>query len=191
MLNLSYDKISGKVALNQGIYVNKHICEDLLWFAHSVNHLDGVHLFKAEEWSAHEADIEVWSDASKDGLGFWAPKRSCVFFSDPVLAVDLSFNIFLNEAFATLTAIHWASTLHPVLSRLAIHTDSSNSFHMFNSLHASDPYNLILMSAASIRIKHNIDLRVFFIEGKQNVIMDALSCRLFDIVRKLASDASI
>src|SRR5258708_38721770 len=191
MLNSSYDKISGKVALNQGIYVNKHVCEDLFWFAHSVNHLDGVHLFEAEEWSAHAADIEVWSNTSKDGLGFWAPKQSCAFFSDPVLAVDLSFNIFLNEAFATLTAIHWASTLHPVLSRLAIHTDSSNSFHMFNSLHASDPYNLILMSAASIRIKHNIDLRVFFIEGKQNVIMDALSCRLFDIVRKLASDTSI
>ena len=158
MLNLSYDKISGKVALNQGIYVNKHICEDLLWFTHSVNHLDGVHLFKAEEWSAHEADIEVWSDASKDRLGFWALKQSCTFFSDPVLAVNLSFNIFLNEAFATLAAIHWASTLHPILSHLAIHTDSSNLFHMFNSLHASDPYNSILMSTVSIRIKHNVDL---------------------------------
>src|SRR5260221_10580106 len=73
-LNSSYDKISGKVALNQGIYVNKHVHEDLLWFAHSVDRLDGVCLFEAEEWSAHEADIEVWSDASKDGLGFWAPK---------------------------------------------------------------------------------------------------------------------
>ena len=60
--------------LNQGIYVNKRVREDLLWFAHSVNRLDGVRLFEAEEWSAHEADIEVWSDASKDGLGFWAPK---------------------------------------------------------------------------------------------------------------------
>src|SRR5258707_2435983 len=73
-LNSSYDKISSKVALNQGIYVNKHVREDLLWFAHSVDCLDGVCLFEAEEWSAHEADIEVWSDASKDGLGFWAPK---------------------------------------------------------------------------------------------------------------------
>src|SRR5260221_3458073 len=190
-LNSSYDKISGKVVLNQGIYVNKHVCEDLLWFAHSVDHLDGVCLFEAEEWSAHEADIEVWSDASKDGLGFWAPKRSCAFFSDPVLAVDLSFNIFLNEAFATLAAIHWASTLHPIPSHLAIHTDSSNSFHMFNSLHASDPYNLILMSTVSIRIENNIDLRVFFIEGKQNIITDALSHHSFNIVCKLAPDASI
>ena len=47
------------------------------------------------------------------------------------------------------------------------------------------------MSAVSIRIKHNIDLRVFFIEGKQNIIVDALSRHSFDIVRKLVPDASI
>ncbi len=58
-LNSSYDKISGKTALSQGVYVNKCICEDLLWFTHSINHLDGVRFFEAEEWSAHESDIEV------------------------------------------------------------------------------------------------------------------------------------
>ena len=47
------------------------------------------------------------------------------------------------------------------------------------------------MSATSIRIEHGIDLRVFFIEGKQNVIADALSRRSFDIIRKLVPDASI
>src|SRR5258708_37433359 len=70
-LNSSYDKISGKTALSQGVYVNKCVHEDLLWFAHSVGHLDGIRLFEAEEWSADEANLEIWSDASKDGLGFW------------------------------------------------------------------------------------------------------------------------
>src|SRR5258708_4506762 len=149
-LNSSYDKISGKMALSQGVYVNKHACEDLLWFAHSVGHLDGIRLFEAEEWSADEANLEIWSDASKDGLGFWAPKHSCAFFGDPVLHDHTSFNIFLNEAIAILVAIHWASSLHPSLGCLAIHTDSSNSFNIFNSLWASDPYNSVLMSATSI-----------------------------------------
>src|SRR5260221_12515302 len=114
-----------------------------------------------------------------------------MFFSEPVLNVNLPFNIFLNEAFATLTAIHWASTLHPIPSHLAIHTDSSNLFHMFNSLHASDPYNSILMSTPSIWIEHNINLQVFFIEGKKNIIVDALSVHSFNIVTRLVPDTSI
>src|SRR5260221_3645710 len=152
-LNSSYDKISGKVALSRGVYLNKSVHEDLLWFAHSLKHLDGVWLFEAEEWSANEADLEVWSDASKDGLGFWAPKNLSMFFGDPVLHDELSFNIFFNEAIAILAAIHWSASLHPPPRRLAIHTDSSNSFNIFNSLRASDPYNSMLMSAASIRCK--------------------------------------
>ncbi len=41
-LNSSYDKISGKVALSQGVYINKCVHNDLLWFAQSIGHLDGV-----------------------------------------------------------------------------------------------------------------------------------------------------
>jgi len=47
------------------------------------------------------------------------------------------------------------------------------------------------MSAAMIRIDHSIDLRVFFIEGKQNIIADALSRRSFDIVRNLVPEVTI
>ncbi len=52
-LNSSYNKISGKVALSQGVYLNKCVHEDLLWFVHLLNHLDGVWLFEAEEWFRH------------------------------------------------------------------------------------------------------------------------------------------
>src|SRR6266436_8213837 len=123
-LNSSYDKISGKVVLSQGVYLNKCIREDLLWFAHSLNHLD-VQLFGAKEWLADEADLKVWSDASQDGLGFWAPKHSSAFFGDAVIHDGLSFNIFLNEVIAILAAIHWSASLHLSPHHLAIHTDSS------------------------------------------------------------------
>ncbi len=73
VLNSLYDKITGKVALSQGVYINKQVHDDLLWFMQSVDHLDGVQLFEAEEWAADDADLQIWSDASKDSLGFWAP----------------------------------------------------------------------------------------------------------------------
>ncbi len=147
-LNSLYDKITGKVALSQGVYINKCVHEDLLWFAESVDHLEGVHLFEAEEWTADAAELEIWSDASKDGLGFWVPKFSSGFIRDVILGNDSTFNIFLNEAIAILAALHWSSSLHPSPTRLAIHTDSSNSFNIFNSLRASDAYNSILMSVS-------------------------------------------
>ncbi len=190
-LNSSYDKITGKVALSQGVYINKRVRDDLLWFADSVDRLEGVRLFEAEEWSADAAELEIWSDASRDGLGFWVPKFSSGFIGDVVLGNDSTFNIFLNEAIAILAALHWSSSLHPTPTRLAIHTDSSNSFNIFNSLRASNAYNAILMSAAMIRIDHGIDLRVFFIEGKQNIIADALSRRSFEIIRNLVPDVTI
>ncbi len=127
------------------VYLNKCVCEDLLWFAHLLNHLDGVQLFEAEEWLA------------EDGLGFWAPEYSSAFFGDPIIHDGLSFNIFLNEVIAILAAIHWSASLHLPPCCLAIHTDSSNPFNIFNSLHASDPYNSVLMSAALIQIDHGIN----------------------------------
>ena len=190
-LNSSYDKVTGKTILSQAIYINKDVRNDLLWFADSVSKLDGVRLFNAEEWEANEADVQVWSDASKDGLAFWVPQLSFGFVGDTVVNDNMSFNIFLNEATAILAALHWSASSHPTPSRLAIHTDSSNSFDIFNSLRASGPYNTILMSAASICIDHSIDLRVFFIKGKCNVIVDALSHRSFDLVRNLVPDVII
>src|SRR5258708_20871920 len=87
--------------------------------------------------------------ALTDGLGFWAQKYSAAFFGDPVFHDGSPFNIFLNEVTAILAAIHWLGSLHHPLHWLAIHTNSSNSFSIFNSLYASDPYKSVLMSVAS------------------------------------------
>ena len=132
-----------------------------------------------------------FGDASKDGLAFWAPQSSSAFIGDPILDDDISFNIFLNEALAILATLEWSMTLLPTPSRVAIHTDSSNLFDIFNSLRASGPYNSILLSAAMTRIDHGIDLHGFFIEGKRNTIANALSRRSLELVCKLVPDVSI
>ena len=137
--------------------------------------LDGVCLFNAKDWDAAEADVQIWCDASKDRLAFWAPDTSSAFIRDPILDDDVSFNIFLNEALAILAALQWSTTLLLSPAHLAIHTDSSNSFDIFNSLQASGPYNSILMSATATWINYGINLQVFFIEGKCNIIANALS----------------
>src|SRR5258708_21096275 len=47
-LNSSYDKISGKVVLNQGVYVNKPGRADLLCVAHSLFHFDDFPIFASD-----------------------------------------------------------------------------------------------------------------------------------------------
>ena len=69
--------------------------------------------------------------------------------------------------------------------------DSSTSFGIFNSLHAIDLYNLVILEAVKIRIKHDIDLHVFLIEGKKNTVADALSQRLASLARQIAPGLTI
>ena len=68
------------------------------------------------------------------------PQLSSGFVGDTVVNDNTSFNIFLNEATAILAALHWSASFHPTPSQLTVHTDSSNSFDIFNSLCASGPY---------------------------------------------------
>src|SRR5260370_13397233 len=108
-------------------------------------------------------------------LAFWVPSIKAVFIGDLVIEKDAPFNIFYNEALTVLAALKWSTSLNPTSKCVAIHTDLTNSLNIFNSLHASDVYNPILMSAVMIQINYNIDLRVFHIEGKKNNVANALS----------------
>ena len=63
-----------------------------------------------------EADLQVWCDASKDGLAFWVPQLSSGFGGDTVVNDNTSFNIFLNEATTILAALHWSASFHPTPS---------------------------------------------------------------------------
>src|SRR4029077_4260384 len=69
-LNSSYDKIAGRKFMNAPIYINKRTREDLLWFADQAESLEGVRMLLTEEWTASEADFEIWGDASAMGMAF-------------------------------------------------------------------------------------------------------------------------
>ena len=90
-----------------------------------------------------------------------------------------------------LATLQWAASLSPPPRCLAIHTDSSTSFSIFNSLCALNLYNLIILEAVKIQIEHNIDLHVFLIEGKKNMVADALSQCLVSLACQIAPSLTI
>src|SRR5260370_25540798 len=109
-----------------------------------------IQILVEEMWGADEADIQIWGDACKIGLTFWAPSLKVAFIGDSVIEKDIPFNIFYNEALTVLAALEWSSSLDPIPRRVVIHTDSTNSLNIFNSLCASRLYNPILMSTITI-----------------------------------------
>jgi len=70
---------------------------------------------------------------------------------------------------------HVCESVIPNPRRLAILTDSSNTFDMFNSLHALPAYNPILITAVDLLITSGIQLRVFHVPRGSNKVADALS----------------
>ena len=92
--------------LSQAVYINKEVQNNLLWFADCVLKLDGVCLFSTEEWNANEADVQIWCNASKEGLAFWIPQIACGFVGDAIVEDNLSFNIFSMKC--------WLSWLHSI-----------------------------------------------------------------------------
>ncbi len=185
-LNSSYNKITRHTFMNTPVYLNKQVSSNLLWFADQVEMLDRVRMFDAEEWSACKADFEIWGDASASGLVFWSPKHQVAHIADPIVNIEGQFNIFFNEALTVLTALQWATSLSPPPKCLAIHTDSSTSFGIFSSLHTLNLYSPIIFESIKIQIEHKINLWVFLIEGKKNVVADALSQCLVSLTCQFA-----
>jgi hypothetical protein len=84
--------------------------------------------------------------------------------------------IFFFESLTVLSALsHVCELPTPRPHRLAILTDSSNTFDMFNTLHALPAYNPILITASNLLIASGIQLRVFHIPRSDNEVADALS----------------
>ncbi len=107
-------------------------------------------MFNDEIWDAPEADLQIWGDASAIGLAFWSPSHNVAYIADLIVDAEQHFNIFYNKVITILAALEWASTLNPPPKCLAIHTDSSTSFGIFNSLHAISLYNPIIFSLVKI-----------------------------------------
>ena len=107
-------------------------------------------------------------------LGFLVTHAQGCIIADPIFNTKKQFNVFFNEALTILAALKWAAMLNPPPQHLAIHTDSMTSFSIFNSLWAISTYNLIILQSVKVWLKSKIDLWVFHIDGKKNVVADAL-----------------
>ncbi|KDQ05557.1 hypothetical protein BOTBODRAFT_122606 [Botryobasidium botryosum FD-172 SS1] len=123
-------------------------------------------------------------------MGFWSPMH-LHGFQCPTPESKVDPGIFFHEALTTLSAINWVARHHAFPNaRIAIMCDNQNTVDMFNSLHARTPaLNPILLTAVDLMIEFQFKLRVFWIEGEQNTVADALS--RFDNARALDMEPSL
>ncbi|KAI0054895.1 hypothetical protein BV25DRAFT_1816386 [Artomyces pyxidatus] len=125
------------------------------------------------------------------GFGYWIPSLSSGFLGPLPPDTSVPDTIFWYEALCVVTALEWAAALPSPPNRLAIYTDNLNTVQMFASLKAQPGYNDLLLYASRILLRSHIDLRVFHIAGELNVIADALSRGLLDVLRQYAPNAKI
>ena len=177
-LQPAYDKVRGKSAPHAPVYRNKDVTSHFLWFANCIEKSSGVHFIEMTEWGAKDADIEIFCDASGQGLGFWSPQGNVAFMSP---LVGDTHTIFFNEALCVISALRWASRLSPRPCKIVIHTDSLNTVQIFQTLKAERDYNPLLMHAVSVMLDSDVQVRVLFIRGEDNVVADALSRLLPDV----------
>ncbi|EIN03872.1 hypothetical protein PUNSTDRAFT_77509 [Punctularia strigosozonata HHB-11173 SS5] len=123
-------------------------------------------------------------------MGFWSPKFLSGYQS-PLPGRAPNDAIFYWEALAVVSALDWACSTLPIPRCLIVYSDNTNTVDMFNSLKALPQYNELLKTAVDILLLHSIEIRVFHIPGKDNVMADALSRFDNDLVYQLAPTASI
>ncbi|KAF8223352.1 hypothetical protein L208DRAFT_1317175 [Tricholoma matsutake] len=107
-------------------------------------------------------------------MGYWSPKACQGFLC--LIPPSTHNGIFFFEVLSVLSAFHHVCKhASPKPSHLAILTDNSNMFDMFNSLYALPAYNPILITAINLMISTNIQLHVFHIPRAENQVANALS----------------
>jgi hypothetical protein len=176
-LSALYAKTAGKLVSKALIWVNRDVVRELLWVVAHLQSAEGVFFFKSESWSyAHLRDdvLKVYTDASGNGMAFWVPSLN-VGYQSPLPGSAPTGTIFYFEALAVTAALMFSTSLLKPNQRVAIFTDNLNTVSMFNSLAALPPYNWLLMAAVDVLISSQVDFRVFFIPGVDNVVADHLS----------------
>jgi hypothetical protein len=158
----------------QKLSINNTISNELRWLANHIETSDGVHIIQSREWSRSEAHDTFLCDACPTGMGYWSPK-TCEGFTCAI-SPNSENGIFFFEALTVLSALsHVCESNFQKPLRLAIFTDSLNTFDMFNTLHALPAYNPILITATDLLTSSGIQLRVFHIPRENNKVADALS----------------
>jgi hypothetical protein len=159
----------------QKLSINNAISNELRWLATHIKSSNGIHIIESREWTRSEAHDSFLCDTCPAGMRYWSP-GTCEGFICAVPQNSCN-SIFFFEALTVLSALnHACKSVHSRPYHLAIFTDSSNTFDMFNSLHALPAYNPILITATDLIINSGIQLRVFHIPRGENKVADALSC---------------
>jgi len=174
-LSSVYKKMRHSLSPFQKLSINNSISSKLHWLAAHIDNSDGVHIIESREWSRSDAHDTFLCDACPAGMGYWSP-GTCEGFTCTISPSSCN-GIFFFEALTVLSALSHVCELP--LSKphcLAILTDSSNTFDMFNTLHTLPAYNPILITAVDLLISSSIQLRVFHIPRNKNKVADALSC---------------
>lgn len=176
-LSALYAKTAGKERQDALLWVNRDVVRELHWFASHLKESDGVYFLSSESWNYKRlpsSTLVAYTDASVSGMGFWFPSLN-LGFTAPIPSYCQDCPIFFIEALVVLAAIQHATHWLSRGGRLAIFTDNFNSVSMFNTLSALPRYNWLLLSAVDTLLSHDIDFRVFYVPGKDNVVADHLS----------------
>ena len=173
-----YTKIRGKSQPNKGLWISTRLHDELMWFLHHFEESDGVCLMDTQAWSVDEADAVFLADTCPFGMGFWSPMLLQGFHHAITKPALLKNNlIFFKEAYMVISALLYAvQQIHPIPKQIVIHTDSSNRVDLFNTLHAKQGYNPLLLTAINLMLKYHVQLHVDWISGSENAVADALSC---------------
>ncbi|KAJ8582038.1 DNA/RNA polymerase [Rhizopogon salebrosus TDB-379] len=176
-LSALYAKTAGKLESRAKIWVNRAVVRELTWVVRHLLSTDGIFFFKSISWYfAHlpEDVLRVYTDASGEGVAYWFPSANLGFQSR--LPGDAPIGtIFYFEALAVTAAILDAAHRLPPDGRIAVFTDNLNTVSMFNSLAALPPYNWLLMVSIDAIIDSQVDFRVFYVPGADNIVADHLS----------------
>jgi hypothetical protein len=114
----------------------------------------------------------AYMDALSKGIGVWFLGKH-VGYQSPLPLNAPKDTIFFFEALTMCSAIILAQSFCKT-TQLIVYTDNSNTLNIFTSLAVKPVYNRILMSLINILIEDQIDLQVYHIPGKDNLITDPL-----------------
>jgi len=182
-----YKKMRHSSSPFQKLSISNSISSKLHWLAAHIDNSDGIHIIESREWSRSDAHDTFLCDACPAGMGYWS-SRTCEGFTCTISPSSHN-SIFFFETLTILSALsHVCESSLSKPHRLAILTDSSNTFNMFNTLHALPAYNLILIMAVDLLISSSIQLRVFHIPHNENKVADALSCLDVSAAHQLQPD---